>query len=691
MRTLWIGAAIAASSASGHVMEPVVKLLRGMQAQLEKNAKADEKMNKKITCKNDKDIADTKHIISTEEANIKRLKEEIAEAIAKTTELQTKLKIRKEERDKLVSERQEAKGARDNETGSFIKQQDDLNATIAALGQAIKLLSANDYKLLAQVRVATRKVIDRVPQTPKVVSLTKLVNALPSSETFLQTSPYQNYAAQSSQIFGMLDEMKIQFTQDLNEAISAEAKALAAWTEYDINTGKMIKSARANINDTLKPGIATAMAKKSQGKQDLDLSETTFGIATVRLSELEVKAAADKEHYDRRVKSRNEEITAIMETIEILDDPAAFENMGKTKQALVETSATSFLQVTTPTSYVNMDKVVQMLEGSKMSPEVMLVQAYAKVGAFDKILNAIAGVLKKISREGRRDKKALDQCAANQQTLSKELLDNQNELDEVNIALKKLNLQIKKTKNDIEKDQDDHATENEDVKMAASDRAEENDTFQTELRDQRTTINTLDRAIARLRQKYGGGGGGGGGLVQESASTEEEPAFDAKGDSNNPGGNRAVTLLTKIRAGAKKAEQDMIMSERLSQQAYEKTTQTANVLIVELEKKIVAAQALLAGLVEEHATKEKEKVLSEESVEKSTADLKAEQADCKFVEENYALREGERAAEKVKLQSAIETIKELKPAKPAAAGPVPTTTTSTMTTTAAAGPVPEKM
>jgi hypothetical protein len=655
MRSLWIGAAVAAGGAAAHPLTGVVTILRDMADQLHEDGKADEKMNKKITCKNDKDIADSKAVIKTEEANIKNEKATIAEMIALSDELTTKKTIREKEHDKLTFERTEAKAAREKQNAEFVKNEADTESTLTALDQALTLLGKNTYKGADQgdkkefLQVANT-ILQRAGANKKAVALKKLVEKFSASTSFLQgpNKNYQGYAAQSSQIFGMLQEMKIQFTQELKDLRKAEKNAFAAWTKYDTETEKLINLAKTEI-EKLKGQIAEAKAKHAAATTALALAEKTLEDEIATLAVLEKKAADDKEHYAARVKSRGEEIAAINDTIAILDDPATFENMGKTQ--------TSFLQLSSvqPT----LERVAQILDAaSGKRADIKLVQMYAKVGAFDKILNAIAGVVQKINREARADKKALEECKENKKTLTSELKKNTATQKELAAKITALNNAITKLEGEIETLKADHESANAAIKQGASDRAKANDEFQTALVDQRTTIDTLSRAIDRMKQKYSADASGS--FIQ--AASTQEPAFDAKGDSNNPQGAQVITLLTGIHTKAVAAEKTLIMTERQAQRDYEVAVQAANTNIIDLEKQMTLKKKTLADTSDELLTTEKAKEAADESVKQSQKALDDEVENCAFITDKFDFREGERKTELDNLQKAVDTIKALKPA-----------------------------
>lgn len=129
--------------------------------------------------------------------------------------------------------------------------------------------------------------------------------------------PDTSYNARSNSVYGMLDQMRRDFEEDLSKAISAED---TAQSHYDTTTGTM----QTTITD-LSGALETKEQALSQKVLDLersrgDLADTENALAKDQkfLSELEEACFTSTEDYNERNATRNEEIRALGEAITIL-------------------------------------------------------------------------------------------------------------------------------------------------------------------------------------------------------------------------------------------------------------------------------------------------------------------------------------------------------------------------------------
>lgn len=737
MRALWIGAAFAAS-AWAHPMTAVVKILEDMLEQFDKDEKIEADAHKRNMCDLADLIKESEQTIEDQTAIIKAAKATITAQTARQAELETKKGIREAEVEKLTTELHAAIAERAKEEDKYDFDITNLDETILALGQAITLLKEkNDYKGLEETaamneakRASNKKDKEEMEAAVaaskqakflqiksyagKVATLTKnkkLQNLLDGfvfpgvvndSTSFLQTPVYQKYAAQSSQIFGMLQEMDIQFKQERKATKEAETNAIAAHTEYSTTTNRLIHLAMKDINENLIPGISDAEAKKAQAVEDEATAQTTLDAARTTLATAQETKAADEATHAASVQNRGEERASVQETIAILDDPKAFDATEKT----VENVAPTFLQLSSADSRKRrMSRVVQMLSPMSETADIALVQAYAQSGAaFDKVLDAIVAVIRKIDAEAKSDAKAKLECTATQTTLEDSVKSLASQVQTQSIELDAINQTIDVLRHTVKAYKDAHAAEKETMKRLASDRALNNDNFQTAIAEQRATQEVLGRAIARLKQKYGGAGfdfasfksaldmeyvedmAGAVGSYYESAGmdtsspewgyaqdqearvksipTNEKRAkylTDLKYDvpSKNSNGNKVINLLQGILGKSKGTEKSLLETERSEQRGYETTTQNSNVMMRGLEEEIVKKEAALSKKEEEGASKEEELQTTKDQQAAEEDVLKSHLQMCKFIQDNFAMRETQRAAETKMLNEATAAIQQM--------------------------------
>merc|ERR1719394_1038542 len=140
---------------------------------------------------------------------------------------------------------------------------------------------------------------------------------------------------QSSQIFGILEQMLSDFKANLAEAQASEKKAveefeaLKAAKEEEIAAGKKLVS-------EIDAQVAGLKEKNAQEMKELADTEEQLAMDQAFLADLKEKCAASDAEFESRMKSRLEEIAAVEDTIAILNSDEAFANFDKTTRGFVE-------------------------------------------------------------------------------------------------------------------------------------------------------------------------------------------------------------------------------------------------------------------------------------------------------------------------------------------------------------------
>lgn len=280
---------------------------------------------------------------------------------------------------------EQATAIRMKERAKFQAQEKDMLATIQACKQAVAILSKHHPSLLE-----IKKAVSGVVKTSNSISTEKIMDKMQalkkamdglSSEGFLQQAPaFQSYGSQSGQIFGMLKQMAEQFETDLAAEVKKEQSSVKAFKELKKATRAQIKAGEeqfANISEQL----AETKDRHAGALEDLSKAEDILADANEFMGKLNEKCDSIDEHYATRTKSRNEEIEAVAETIKILNDDAAFDVMGK---------ALGFVQVRSSSMSElkkrELKQVVAVLEKvAPDSPQIALIQTFAKLNAFTKV------------------------------------------------------------------------------------------------------------------------------------------------------------------------------------------------------------------------------------------------------------------------------------------------------------------
>merc|ERR1719181_440599 len=144
---------------------------------------------------------------------------------------------------------------------------------------------------------------------------------------FLQGN--EQYAPSSGEITGLLKELGDEFTRTLADAKSAEDAAIAAYEELMASKTKEINALQAAIEAKMTRSGSLSV-EIVQMKNDLGDTEEALIEDKAFLADLEKNCATKKAEWEEIVKTRNEELLALADTIKVLNDDDVLELMKKT-------------------------------------------------------------------------------------------------------------------------------------------------------------------------------------------------------------------------------------------------------------------------------------------------------------------------------------------------------------------------
>merc|ERR1719478_28031 len=329
----------------------VVRMLEDMKEELNKELEDDMAVQELLECWCGTGMKEKEKSIQLAESRIAELEAALGEALAKINELKSKRKATQEEQYADQKALDESEEMRMKENKEFHEAEGDLLQAIDATENAITMLSKHNPGF-AQV-----KSVARAMETARVSELLLKKNSLSSdrvqilkdfmsgAETatgFLQIPGMQSYAPQSGQIFGILKQMKEDFDVDLAEEQASEKKAVEEFEALKASKISEIDTAKATIVQ-YDQDLAELGEQNAEAMKELEDTQEQLGLDQTFLATLQKKCAGSDEQFEARVKARLAEITAVEDTIEILNSDTSFEAFDKGG------GVNSFLQVSSMT------------------------------------------------------------------------------------------------------------------------------------------------------------------------------------------------------------------------------------------------------------------------------------------------------------------------------------------------------
>mmetsp|Transcript_4731 Transcript_4731/g.10051 ORF Transcript_4731/g.10051 Transcript_4731/m.10051 type:complete len:726 (+) Transcript_4731:2114-4291(+) len=605
----------ACHSVSERPISKVLHLLEDMKKQLEAEAKKDEETYHNLACWCDTNDKAKTEAIKVANSRITDLVAATQENAAYAAELEVEIKQHYKEVDQGKMALGEARANRERSADEWYGTEKDLVQSIAALKNAIQLLSKqNGGSALLHISKMVKFVVDR--RTTPLAGLSDQQHA--SLTQFLQQpASAGSYNSQSGEIFGILTSMLEEMEKDLEEGRSKESK--------DGEDYQDLKSTKSAENDAGKTAIATkkqelarTQEKLENAKEDLDDTRAALSADTKFLSDLKLRCQSTDKEYSDRVAERQTEISAVSDAISMLTDDDNVETM---------TRAMNFLQTASQSSRAQKAAV-------RGRAATLLLQVAAKTGnrliaalaaevetdVFAKVKKAIDDMTAQLKKEMEEEVKHRDFCVSELDVRDKEIAKKEREAQEFDNRISDLQLSIEEFSKEIQAATKEIAETKVQIKKAGMNREAENADFQATINDQRETQDLLHKVMTRLAVVYGKtqeerlAATGASSLAQQepgAAAPPPPPGFEKK--QKNKGSTGVLSMIEGLIDDSKKVEADAVAAEREAQSDYESFVSDSNDSISRQQNSIT--------------NKSEAKARAEEELSQAKADYESTQGD----------------------------------------------------------------
>jgi septal ring factor EnvC (AmiA/AmiB activator) len=613
------------ASAAANPIRKVVTMLQMMQNKVTEEGKKKEALFDKYMCYCQNADETLGKSIADAEAKIPQLEAEIKEAAALKEQLEADLEKAKSDRADAKEALAKAKALREKEAAAFAAETGELKSNIDALSKAIPAIEKGMAGFL-QTRAAS--VLRRLSVSMDMSSQDREMLA-----SFLSEDNSASYVPQSGEIVGILKQMKDEMEKDLADLSSQEA---AAQADYEALVAAKTKEIEANTKaieeKTERVGnIAVEVATKAN-----DLEDTKEGLEEDKkfLADLEKNCELKKAEWAEYRKMQSMELIALADTIKVLNDDDALELFKKT----LPSAASSFLQIQRQAS-MSRRTALSMLQtahtkGRSSDPRLDLLEVALRGGkmGFEKIVKMIDDLVVLLKKEQADDDAKKEYCLA--------------EMDKAEDTIKELNLD----KSDLEKAIADGeesvatlASEikaltagikalDKDVAEQTEQRKEEHEDFVESVAANTAALDVLEFAKNRLNKFYNpalykappkrelseeeritvnmggtlaptappaGIAGTGIGLAQESDAPPPPPEADLAYKKKGEESNGVIAMIDLLKSDLEKENLELEMTEKNSQEDYEKFMADAAAKRAEDSKSITDKEASKAQIQEE--------------------------------------------------------------------------------------------
>jgi len=634
----------------------VVRLLKDLAAELEKEKAEDEAVFESLDCWCKTNEKEKTQAIAVGKAKMAELKSAQEEFMAKIEELRGSIA---ETRAKLQEDQEaldKATAIRMQESKAFHSEETELMGIVQSCKQAILVLSKH-HPSLEQLRSVAKNL--EALKTMAVAKDTLGHDKMAVLRAFLQQAEdsstnnrlrripgMQSYEPQSGQIFGVLKQMQEEFEASLSTAQQEEMRAKEEFEEVRTAKQAELEAGEKKLKQ-LRQDDAMFRDKNQQAYEEYNDTREQVETDETFLRNLQKKCSQTDEDYAKRTKSRNEEIEAVQDTIEYLNTDAAFDNFEKT------VNSASFLQTRESQSAAGRarrDRAARILRAVG-TPGLAMLATTVQLDAFTKVKAAIDKMVAELSAQQQDEVKHRDWCKTEMAKNERETAANYDKKESLESDISDFKQSIKELTKEIKVKTEEIAEMQKQMKKASEIREGEAAEFQVAVTDHALTQQILNKALQRMKEVYA--------LAQVSAHQPGAPHIQTSGTDTDPGngparfskyeknakGGQVVEMIETIIADTKKAEDDIRAAELDAASAYETFMQESNASIEKY-------QAGIVDMTESKAKAEDGLVLAEGDLKatfKELESLNSELGDlresCDYLLKNFDARQEARATE----------------------------------------------
>jgi len=275
--------------------------------------------------------------IADAETKVPLLESSIKESKALKTQLEADLEQHKKDRSTAKATIAKALAIREKENADFLKETGETKSNMEAINKAITALEKGMGGFLQTSAAAVVRRLTVDSDTELSPGDRDILSAfLSQKEVEAQTqgdgdsdSDNDGYNPQGGQIVGILKAMKDSMKKNLAASEVAEKQAIDSFESMVAAKKKEIAASTKSIEDKFQQHGETAVQVESLA-EDMDDTSRSLEEDTAFLNDLEKNCNIKKTEHEAVKKMRSMELTAVGETIKLLNDDDALELFKKT-------------------------------------------------------------------------------------------------------------------------------------------------------------------------------------------------------------------------------------------------------------------------------------------------------------------------------------------------------------------------
>jgi len=312
----------------------VVTMLQKMQKKVEQEGVEEKKLYDKFMCYCNSGGKDLEASISAASGKVSDLPSQIDAAEARLVQLKDDIKQHQTDRHAAKEAMAKATAIREKEAAAYAGYKTETDATNQAIAKAVAALEkgmAGGFLQTASAHFLKDVVMKKedIREEDRQVLL-----------SFLASGTGSSYAPRSGDVVGILKQMGDDLASNLADATTAEEEAIKTYEELMRAKTQEVEALTASIEKKLMEvgelGVSIVAMKD-------DLTDTEAALVADKefLVNLDKSCKTKTAEWEVRLKTRADELTALGETIKLLNDDDALDLFKKT----LPSASASFAQV----------------------------------------------------------------------------------------------------------------------------------------------------------------------------------------------------------------------------------------------------------------------------------------------------------------------------------------------------------
>jgi len=382
------------ASAMKNPIRKVVTMLQQMAKKVEAEGEKEEELYKKYMCYCKTSGGDLQKSVAAAETKIPEVTAAIEAGAAQKKQLDADIVQAKADREDAKAAMAESFGLRKKQAAAYAEEKEGASANILAIDKAVTALEVGSAGSFLQTTAAST--LRNVVQS----GINMLDGDRQEMMSFLMAKEASEYSPQSGEIVGILKQLAEEMGGGLSESTAAEEASIKNHDELMAAKTKQMQACTGAIEDkTVRTGeLAVEIVNM---KDDLDDTQAALAEDQAFFADMEKNCATKDAEWEVVVKTRNQELAALADTIKILNDDDALELFKKT----LPSAASSFVQMKVSAASMRSKALAAVRSAQKSSvatqPQLDLIALalHGKTVGFEKVVAMIDEMVELLKKE----------------------------------------------------------------------------------------------------------------------------------------------------------------------------------------------------------------------------------------------------------------------------------------------------